>query len=211
MSAIPSSSLIKYEGFWYLHTLSILRNVLTFQKHFVARNTDLFIAGFPKTGTTWLKSLLFAIVHRKNHPIHHSPLLTHHPQELVYNLESDLYNQAFAYPEPHHLNQLESPRLLSTHVSYTSLPESIKTSGCRILYICRNPLDTLVSFYYFTVEYAKKIGKEDFAKSVEDFFQDFYEGKILYGPYFEHVLGFWKMSLERPDKVLFLKYEDLKR
>uniref|UniRef100_A0A803MZX0 Sulfotransferase n=1 Tax=Chenopodium quinoa TaxID=63459 RepID=A0A803MZX0_CHEQI len=180
------------------------------KKRSIYTESDLFIAGFPKTGTTWLKSLLFGIVKRANHPIDHSPLLTHHPQELVYNLENDWYNQAFAYPQPHHLNELKSPRLLSTHVPYTSLPESIKTSGCRILYISRNPLDTLVSFYYFVLEYAKKIENEDIVKSLENFFEDFCEGKFTGGPYFEHVLEFWNMSLERPDKVLFLKYEDLK-
>ncbi|XP_019079632.1 cytosolic sulfotransferase 15-like [Vitis vinifera] len=30
------------------------------------------------------------------------------------------------------------------------------------------------------------------------------------GPYWDHVLGYWRMSRERPEKVLFLKYEDLK-
>ncbi|KAL6328055.1 hypothetical protein AAG906_033324 [Vitis piasezkii] len=31
------------------------------------------------------------------------------------------------------------------------------------------------------------------------------------GPYWDHVLGYWRMSRERPEKVLFLKYEDLKK
>nr|XP_027071639.1 flavonol 3-sulfotransferase-like [Coffea arabica] len=31
------------------------------------------------------------------------------------------------------------------------------------------------------------------------------------GPYWDHVLGYWKASLERPDAVLFLKYEGLKK
>lgn len=48
------------------------------------------------------------------------------------------------------------------------------------------------------------------SNSIEDFFEDFCQGIALNGPYFEHVLGYWKQSLEQPDKVLFLKYEDLK-
>ncbi|XP_021742748.1 flavonol sulfotransferase-like [Chenopodium quinoa] len=201
--------MVLYEDFWYFVNNSSFRNVLTFQKHFVARDSDIFITSLPKTGSTWLKSLLFMIVNRANYPIDQSPLLTHHPQELVYSLETDVYNKAFDYPQPHHLSELPSPRLLSTHVPYTSLPESIRNSGCRILYICRNPLDTIVSKYHFVVDGMKHV--ENFVKpSLEDFFEDFCDGKVAYGPFFDHVLGFWKMSLEHPDKVLFLKYEDLK-
>ncbi|KAL2892685.1 Cytosolic sulfotransferase 8 [Bienertia sinuspersici] len=201
-----TSKLIMYENFWYVINPSLFRNVLSIQKHFVVKDKDIFIAGLPKTGTTWLKSLLFATVDRTNHPIDKSLLLTHHPQELVYNLESDVYNEAFVYPRPNNLNELPSPRLLSTHISYTSLPKSIKTFGCRILYICRNPVDMFVK--------KREINEYDqdslTLPRLEDFFEDFCEGKVIFGPFFEHALEYWKISLEQPYKVLFLKYEDLK-
>ncbi|KAI3678177.1 hypothetical protein L6452_37461 [Arctium lappa] len=31
------------------------------------------------------------------------------------------------------------------------------------------------------------------------------------GPYWDHILGYWKASQERPERILFLKYEDMKR
>ncbi|KMT20768.1 hypothetical protein BVRB_1g007350 isoform B [Beta vulgaris subsp. vulgaris] len=204
--------MINYQDCWYVNFPGLFRNVLTFQKHFVAQDTDIIITSIPKTGSTWLKSLLFATVNRANHTTEQSLLLKHHPQELVYALESDVYSQAFEYPRPQHLKELQPPRLLSTHLPYTSLPDSIKTSKCKILYICRNPLDTLVSVYFFYLEFLKKFLKEEeyVTPPFEDFFEDFCDGKVLYGPFFEHVIGFWNLSLERPDKVLFLKYEDLK-
>ncbi|XP_021839049.2 cytosolic sulfotransferase 5 [Spinacia oleracea] len=214
------SKIMKYQGFWY-HDNHI-QNVLAFQRHFQARDTDLIIASLPKTGTTWLKSLLFAVVNRAHYSTNHhqNPLLTNHPHELVYSLETDVYSKAFVYPHPHHLNELSSPRLLSTHLPYASLPESIKNSGCRILYITRNPLDTLVSLYYFSMKVMKKYFSMDVMKmilgmfyptpSMEDFFEAFCEDRIPFGPFFDHVVGYWKESLEQPDKVLFLKYEELK-
>jgi hypothetical protein len=30
------------------------------------------------------------------------------------------------------------------------------------------------------------------------------------GPYWDHLLGYWRASLESPERILFLKYEDLK-
>ncbi|KAI3840862.1 hypothetical protein MKX03_009990 [Papaver bracteatum] len=42
-------------------------------------------------------------------------------------------------------------------------------------------------------------------------FEFFYEGVSEFGPFWDHVLGYWKESLENPQKVLFLKYEDLKK
>ncbi|KAJ4707236.1 Sulfotransferase [Melia azedarach] len=36
-------------------------------------------------------------------------------------------------------------------------------------------------------------------------------GVVPFGPFHDHVLGYWKESLKRPEKILFLKYEDMKR
>uniref|UniRef100_A0A803KTU1 Sulfotransferase n=2 Tax=Chenopodium quinoa TaxID=63459 RepID=A0A803KTU1_CHEQI len=202
--------LVNYQGFWHPNIKNYLKSTLMFQRHFRARNTDIIIASFPKTGTTWLKSLLFSVVNRFRYPKDQTPLLKHHPHELVYRLEVDVYGNAFEYPRPQHLDELPSPRLLHTHLPYTSLPESIMASGCRVLYIGRNPLDTLVSLYYFSIKMMKKMEGQDFHLRMEDFFEDFYAGRMPHGPFFEHVVGYWKQSLERPDKVLFFEYEDLK-
>ncbi|KNA22942.1 hypothetical protein SOVF_029240 [Spinacia oleracea] len=203
--------LIKYQGFWYLADTDLFKSTLIFQRHFRARDSDLIVASFPKTGTTWLKSLLFSVVNRFNHPNNQSPLLTNHPHELVCRLENDIYGNAFDYPRPQHLSQLPSPRLFHTHLPYSTLPESIKFSGCRILYIARNPLDTLVSIMYFAMKPLKMLLGDDFQlPSIEDYFEEFCAGRIAHGPFFEHVVEYWKQSLEHPNKVLFLKYEDLK-
>ncbi|KMS98778.1 hypothetical protein BVRB_3g068550 [Beta vulgaris subsp. vulgaris] len=203
--------LLKIQDFWHLP--SRISNILTFQKHFIAQDTDLFITSFPKTGTTWLKSLLFSITNRSLYPPKQSPLLTHNPHELVYDLETGVYGENPKLPRPDQLNDLPAPRLLHSHIPYASLPESIKTSNAKILYICRNPLDTLVSQWHFYPNAIKKVmgDDEDFQPpSIEDYFEEFCQGTVLFGPFFEHVVGYWKQSLEQPDKVLFLKYEDLK-
>ncbi|KAL3848948.1 hypothetical protein ACJIZ3_010830 [Penstemon smallii] len=107
--------------------------------------------------------------------------------------------------------------LLSTHMPYTSLPESISSCGCKIIYICREPKDTFVSQWHF----AKRIDELSSARSgsemkldsssiYHDEFDLFCEGKTSWGPYWDHVLGYYKASLDRPDMFLFLKYEELK-
>ncbi|XP_021735569.1 flavonol sulfotransferase-like [Chenopodium quinoa] len=195
--------LAKYQNFWYGDMY--IQNILKLQRNFVAQDTDLIIGSLMKTGTTWLKALLFAIVKRIHHAVTQSPLLSHHPHEHVHSLEP-LYGE---HPS-HNPNDIPLPRLFSTHLSYTSLPESIKNSKCRILYICRNPLDMLVSLYFFSINFMKKQVEDFKPPSMEEFFEDFHDGRHPCGPFFEHVVEFWKTSLERPEKVLFLKYEDLK-
>ena len=37
-----------------------------------------------------------------------------------------------------------------------------------------------------------------------------YKGVEAFGPCYGHPLGYWKVSRERPEKMLFLEYEDLK-
>ncbi|XP_010672355.2 cytosolic sulfotransferase 15-like [Beta vulgaris subsp. vulgaris] len=99
------------------------------------------------------------------------------------------------------------PRLISTHMPYTSLPTSVKESECKVVCMARNPLDTFVSLWKFLTQvYAEFLQQ----MTMEDYSEIFCNGDEAYGPYWDHVLGYWKESLERPSKVLFLKYEDMK-
>ncbi|KAL9245128.1 hypothetical protein vseg_018814 [Gypsophila vaccaria] len=208
--------LIKYQEFWIPHDSNLLCSILKLQRHYVARDTDIFITSIPKTGSTWLRSLLFATINRANHPCvdttNNHPLISNHPNELIRKLEA-VFGDDFDYVTTSvDLDEMSSPRLFFTHLPYESLPESIKSSRCRILNITRNPLDTIVSLWYFVIGMLKlKQGKEEYnPPCFEEFFEDFYDGRFVYGPFFEHVIGYWKQSLERPEKVLFLTYEDLK-
>ncbi|WMV43471.1 hypothetical protein MTR67_036865 [Solanum verrucosum] len=44
----------------------------------------------------------------------------------------------------------------------------------------------------------------------EEVVEYFCNGVHQYGPFFEHVLEYWEESKKKPQKILFLKYEDLK-
>ncbi|KAF7846050.1 hypothetical protein BT93_L5441, partial [Corymbia citriodora subsp. variegata] len=191
-----------HQNFWC--PLDVVPNVIAFQRHFEAKHKDIILASQPKSGTTWLKALVFSIVNRSRFNISNTPVLTSNPHDLIPFLEVQLYGSKLR-PD---LDGLAEPRLFATHIPYPSLPESIKQSDCRIIYICRNPLDTVVSSWHFFV---KKVGSEDQLEcSLEEHFEAYGQGKISFGPFWEHMLGYWKESLKRPHKVLFLKYEDLK-
>ncbi|GAB4832096.1 hypothetical protein Ancab_006116 [Ancistrocladus abbreviatus] len=204
-----------YEGFWCPGML--LHNVISFQTHFQAQQSDIVLATKPKSGTTWLKALAFAITSRAHYPYDHSshPLHTSNPHELVPFFEFHVYAQVNKdmfplrdYPS----RSSGSPRLFSTHVPYASLPRSIKDSECCIIYLCSNPFDTFVSLWKFAPAIAalQETPPPKDQSSMEECFDSFCRGVDGFGPYWDHVLGYWKESLKRPNKVLFMKYEDMK-
>lgn len=53
--------------------------------------------------------------------------------------------------------------------------------------------------------------KNDSPTKLEDVFSLFTSGLIPNGSFGDHVIGYYKASLERPNNVLFLKYEELKK
>ncbi|XP_065865060.1 cytosolic sulfotransferase 15-like [Euphorbia lathyris] len=195
--------LYKFQGFWCQPTE--IQAISSFQKHFQSKNGDVFLATIPKSGTTWLKALTFAILNRKNYPpLNSHPLLDSNPHDLVPFLEYKLY----ANNEIPDLSRFTQPRIFATHVPFSSLEDSIiKNSSCKIVYICRNPFDTFVSSWVFS----SKLRAENLPRlELEDCFEKYCNGVIGFGPFWDHMLGYWKESKERPEKVLFLKYEDMK-
>ncbi|KAH7569423.1 hypothetical protein JRO89_XS06G0159300 [Xanthoceras sorbifolium] len=193
------------EGFWYRPTYIV--GILSAQRHFQARDDDIILITYPKSGTTWLKALTYAIVHRSHYAFEHSPLLTANPHELVPFIDHPAY-----YSENHCPRNLEhlpnsTHSIFGTHIPYPSIPRSIMNSNCRIVYMCRNPLDQFISYWHFMVKIAQD--RETEPLSLEEALERVSHGIQGFGPSWEHVLGYWRASLENPNKILFLKYEDV--
>ncbi|KAL2543285.1 Cytosolic sulfotransferase 15 [Abeliophyllum distichum] len=197
-----ASYLYKYQGFW--HPVRHLQGIITCQRHFDAQDSDVFLITTPKSGTTWLKAILFTLMNRMQYPIAQDHLvLNKNPHDLVPFLEHILYadNQI---PD---LTSMNSPRLFATHIPFFSLPKSVQDSGCKVVYLCRNPKDTFVSMWQFT----NKLRPQGMGtNSLGETFDKFCRGVSIAGPFWDHVLDYWKESKEKPPKVLFLKYEDMK-
>ncbi|KAK4401122.1 Cytosolic sulfotransferase 15 [Sesamum angolense] len=196
------SPLVKYCGCWL--QVMLFRPVLAAQKHFKAKSTDILLSTMPKSGTTWLKALTFSIANRNVFPIDQTPLLTSTPHMLVPFLELNVY---WEQDNPD-LENIPSPRIFSTHMHFELLPVSIRETDCRIIYICRNPLDQFVSHIQFL--FRNKFGKDADPAAMDEAFEMYCQGIYSFGPFWDHILGYWNAHLENPGKVLFLKYEDLK-
>ncbi|GMQ08401.1 hypothetical protein CsSME_00052141 [Camellia sinensis var. sinensis] len=173
-----------YQGFWCWNL--VIRGVMSVQQHFKAQDTDLILVTMPKSGTTWLKALAFAIANRHRYPDTFSqhPLLASNPHGLVPFLKLNSNKEG-------------------CHIRHLSI-----NSSCRVVYRCRNPYDTFISAWH----YVNKARVESLGPlSCDDAFDMFCRGVMVFGPFWDHVLGYWKESLERPHKVLFLMYEDIKQ
>nr|GLL35449.1 flavonol sulfotransferase-like [Ipomoea trifida] len=187
-------------GFWY--PTWVIHGRVALQQHFKPHPNDVLLASFPKSGTTWLKALLFSIVNRatfNNDDMMH-PLLNSSPHELVPWLET--------YASTNRTNPRPPESFLfSTHLAYPSLPEQIRSSSCRIVYVFRDPKDVLVSFWHF---FNKMRPKESSSISLQEAFNQFTRGASPYGPYWDHVTSYYKASIQFPNKVFFVRYEELK-
>ncbi|PIN14244.1 Desulfoglucosinolate sulfotransferase [Handroanthus impetiginosus] len=99
-----------------------------------------------------------------------------------------------------------SHRIFSTHIPYQLLAETVDLSKCHVVYITRSPKDTLISTWHFVNKWEKAKNKPWPLEVATD---NFCRGLIPCGPYHDHVMGYKKLSLERPKEVFFVTYEEL--
>jgi hypothetical protein len=100
-------------------------------------------------------------------------------------------------------NQLKHPRLLKTHFSRANCPTSAHPQT-KYIFAVRNPKDCCVSYFHHN----RNFKLYDWSDGQFDtFFELFMSGRLAFGDYFDHLLG-WLPHLE-DNNVLFLKYEDM--
>ncbi|KAM3863092.1 amine sulfotransferase-like [Diretmus argenteus] len=160
-------------------------------QHIEIRSTDIFIATYPKSGTAWLQQILVQIMDAA------------HPDQVedatnrvrVPWLEGNMVDGP--------LRERPDPRLFRTHLPQDMLPHGVEAKRIKVVYVMRNPKDVLVSSYHFASSWTML----ETPKSFEDFFQEFLDGNVYMGSWFEHVREYYT-ARDQMD-ILFLKYEDM--
>ncbi|XP_047963686.1 cytosolic sulfotransferase 5-like [Salvia hispanica] len=186
------------EGFWL--PTCLLDSAASFRQNFQAREGDVVLASPIKTGTTWLMAIAHSLLHKpkSNDANNADALASNNPHSLVPTVEFELWSPTTTV----NIFDPTSPRLLHTHLPFSLLPASLSAS--KIVYIARGPEDTLISMWHYFNAVAAPVPLE---KAVECFCS----GAHPFGPFDRHVAEYWLETRRRPEKVLFVKYEDMKR
>ena len=147
---------------------------------------DVFVASYPKCGTTWVQYIVY-LLENDARPLAAGRRL----DEVFPHLEEVGEAAVRALPEP---------RLIKTHLPFARTPFS---AAAKYVYVARNPFDCAVSFYHHTRGFPRHY---DFADgSWETFFECFLRGEVDFGDYFDHLLSWWPHRTE--PNVVFITYE----
>ncbi|CAL1301485.1 unnamed protein product, partial [Larinioides sclopetarius] len=152
---------------------------------YVPQNGDIIIASYPKTGTNWLKYIVLQITSKgESYPSFN---------DCVYN--KVLFMEMTG---PEATDKMKCLRIYKNHYQYNMVP---KNSKAKVLYIYRNPEDTLISWYHFL-----QSSREE-QINFDEFFEGFLAGEIEYGCYFDHVSSY--LAHKNDDNLLLVSYEKL--
>jgi hypothetical protein len=150
---------------------------------------DVFVASYPKCGTTWLQYIVY-LLESGGQPLAAGQRL----EDVFPHLEEVGAERVLALPEP---------RLIKTHLGAERTPWNAQA---KYLYVARNPFDCAVSFYHHTRGFVRHY---DFADGDwATFFECFLRGEVDFGDYFDHLLSWWPRR--ELANVLFLTYERMR-
>ncbi|XP_053986845.1 sulfotransferase 1E1-like [Hylaeus volcanicus] len=188
--------------------------------NFKARPDDTWVASYPRSGTTWTQELVWLLSNNLDFERAKKELLTdrfpflefsifHHPEvtrEFVEMNEGDKCKQelckCLSLPGYEMLEKLPSPRFIKTHFPFSLLPGILDT-GCKIVYVARNPKDVSISWYHLNRGIKTQGYKGDFAQ-----FWDFFQNNLTsWSPYWEHLKEAWAVR-DHPN-LLFMFYEEM--
>ncbi|MEE6477411.1 hypothetical protein FKM82_011506 [Ascaphus truei] len=160
-------------------------DLLTSLNDFQAREDDLLLVSYPKSGTHWLAEILKLLFSSK--------VCLTSPIEFgdVSKLDE--------------LKNITSKRIIPTHLSYGMVPTDLKVKKCKTIYIIRNPKDTAVSLFYYYRDNPNLPTIETWSAYLEMFLK----GDVVCGSWFDHILGWEEHKNETP--TLFLYYEAMQK
>ncbi|KAM5181157.1 amine sulfotransferase-like [Mantella aurantiaca] len=185
-------NLYRYKGYCFVKEIMPPETIDSL-KDFKIRDDDVFLVTYPKSGTIWTQQVLSLICcegHRNG-------------TEKIVTMDRMPWFESRALNPDGDYNTRPSPRMFSSHLSETFVPQGLKDTKAKVIYVMRNPKDVMTSFYHFEKLAVLTVKSLDF----QVFFEKFLDGDVFTGKWFDHVRGWYTHKDEY--NILFLKYEDM--
>lgn len=193
MLAIEKPELITHRGFRMIKGTHLPHEVDRIQDLQI-RDSDVFVATYPKSGTIWMQQILLLLEH-KGDVNSFCTNATFSNSDLIPWIESGRQIEEF--------DNEKSRRYRVTHLPHHLMPKELSLKRGKVIYVARNPKDIVVSFYYFH----KMVTLLETPKSFDEFFDKFMRGDVMGGSWFEHIKSWF--SHKDDLNMLFIMYEEM--
>nr|ANH56805.1 sulfotransferase 3 [Photinus pyralis] len=191
--------------------------------NFEIRPDDVWIVTFPRSGTTWTQEMVWLIANEFDYntaarvPLNerfpflefsmcvHPKMKAQFLQENSHSIErqnmiEDVCTEAWKI-----LENWKGRRFIKTHLPFSLLPPNLLTSGCKVIYVARNPKDVMVSYYYLNRLFRTQGYRGDFPTFAEYFLKDM----VHWTPFWSHLQEGW--DLRSSKNLLFLFYDQMNK
>ncbi|XP_061085892.1 sulfotransferase 6B1-like [Conger conger] len=175
-----------YKGVPFPTRVSI--NQLNSLDAFEAREDDLLLVSYPKSGTHWLVEILKNLYRCTSGQVTIAPPLEFQDPSKICELRN-----------------LPGPRVIPTHLPQNMVPRQVRSKDCKVIYVIRNPKDTAVSMFH----YYQQNPHLPTVHKWSTFLDLFLKGEVVYGSWIDHLLS-WERA-ETNENTLFVYYESLKK
>uniref|UniRef100_A0AAR5QBG4 Sulfotransferase domain-containing protein n=1 Tax=Dendroctonus ponderosae TaxID=77166 RepID=A0AAR5QBG4_DENPD len=191
--------------------------------NFKLRSDDVFVATFPRSGTTWTQEMVWLLCNNLDFqtaakvPLNdrfkflefscfiHEKVKEEFLKENMANPEYYKIVQSIDNPRWETLTKSPERRFIKTHLPFSLLPPSLPQAGCKIIYVARNPKDVAVSFYHWN----RSIRTQGFLGDFRKYWSYFHRNLQPWTPYWEHLKEGWNMRHE--ENILFIFYENMNK
>ncbi|EDS40939.1 estrogen sulfotransferase [Culex quinquefasciatus] len=171
------------------------RELLNFQ----VKSDDVWIASYPKSGTTWVQEMVWLICNDLDFEKARTTVIRDRSPFLEVSTIFDIGEEESSFV---FTSEAPSPRFIKTHLPVALLPPNIWAVKPKIVYIRRNPKSVGVSYFHHSV-------RANFNGTKEAFIRMFMKDLQFYSPFHQHVIEY--NELASYDNLLNLCYEDMKR
>ncbi|XP_047118661.1 luciferin sulfotransferase-like [Schistocerca piceifrons] len=170
-------------------------------KNFKVYPDDIWVISYPKSGTTWTQEMVWLIENNLDFVTARRTL--QRDRFPFFEVKCALLRDQKTSHPLQMIDCLKRPRFIKSHLPVDLLPAQLWTVKPKIIYVVRNPKDVAISYYY---HHRLMHG---YRGNIKTFVEIFLSGNVAYGPYWRHVLDFWKLRDE--PNVLINSFEDMKK